>query len=106
MELIRNKTVAFHTLGCKLNYSETSTLSRLLESEGFEKREFDEPADVYVINRSCPRGIRPGSAVVISKKLPTQIRLKGSVTFSGDPTNQLYWVYINRDLNLPFRNIS
>src|SRR6266568_786870 len=50
MELVRNKTVAFHTLGCKLNYSETSTLSRLLESEGFEKREFDEPADVYVIN--------------------------------------------------------
>lgn len=50
MESVRNKTVAFHTLGCKLNYSETSTLSRLLESEGFEKREFDEPADVYVIN--------------------------------------------------------
>jgi len=50
MESIRNKTVAFHTLGCKLNYSETSTLSRLLESEGFEKREFDEQADVYVIN--------------------------------------------------------
>ncbi len=46
----RNKTVAFHTLGCKLNYSETSTLSRMLEKEGFEKREFDEPADVYVIN--------------------------------------------------------
>jgi threonylcarbamoyladenosine tRNA methylthiotransferase MtaB len=50
MEPIRNKTVAFHTLGCKLNYSETSTLSRLLESEGFEKKEFDELADVYVIN--------------------------------------------------------
>jgi threonylcarbamoyladenosine tRNA methylthiotransferase MtaB len=46
----QNKTVAFHTLGCKLNYSETSTLSRMLEKEGFEKREFDEPADVYVIN--------------------------------------------------------
>jgi len=44
------KTVAFHTLGCKLNYSETSTLSRLLEKEGFEKREFDDLADVYVIN--------------------------------------------------------
>ena len=44
------KTVAFHTLGCKLNYSETSTLSRLLEKEGFEKRDFDSPADVYVIN--------------------------------------------------------
>jgi len=50
MEPIRNKTVAFHTLGCKLNYSETSTLSRLLESEGFEKKGFDEQADVYVIN--------------------------------------------------------
>src|SRR5258707_3142481 len=47
---VRNKTVAFHTLGCKLNYSETSGLSRLLENEGFEKREFEEVADVYVIN--------------------------------------------------------
>mgnify|MGYP002654394358 FL=1 len=44
------KTVAFHTLGCKLNYSETSTLSRQMESEGFEKKEFDDLADVYVIN--------------------------------------------------------
>ncbi|HMI60918.1 MAG TPA: MiaB/RimO family radical SAM methylthiotransferase [Puia sp.] len=42
--------MAFHTLGCKLNYSETSGLSRLLEKEGFEKREFEEVADVYVIN--------------------------------------------------------
>jgi threonylcarbamoyladenosine tRNA methylthiotransferase MtaB len=50
MEEAANKTVAFHTLGCKLNYSETSSLSRLLENEGFVKREFDEPADVYVIN--------------------------------------------------------
>jgi threonylcarbamoyladenosine tRNA methylthiotransferase MtaB len=44
------KSVAFHTLGCKLNYSETSTLSRTLEQEGYEKRDFDEVADVYVIN--------------------------------------------------------
>lgn len=44
------KTVALHTLGCKLNFSETSTLHRLLENEGFEKRNFDEEADVYVIN--------------------------------------------------------
>jgi threonylcarbamoyladenosine tRNA methylthiotransferase MtaB len=44
------RTVAFHTLGCKLNFSETSTLSRMLESEGFKKKEFDELADVYVIN--------------------------------------------------------
>lgn len=44
------KTVAFHTLGCKLNFSETSTLSRTLESEGFLKKEFEDQADVYVIN--------------------------------------------------------
>jgi threonylcarbamoyladenosine tRNA methylthiotransferase MtaB len=44
------KSVAFHTLGCKLNFSETSTLSRMLENEGFEKKSFDELADVYVIN--------------------------------------------------------
>ncbi len=46
----RTKTVAFHTLGCKLNYSETSTLSRLLENEGFGKATFEGHADVYVIN--------------------------------------------------------
>ncbi len=44
------RTVAFHTLGCKLNFSETSTLSRMLENEGFEKTGFDDLADVYVIN--------------------------------------------------------
>ncbi len=44
------KTVAFHTLGCKLNFSETSGLSRLLADEGFGKKEFDEVADIYVIN--------------------------------------------------------
>jgi threonylcarbamoyladenosine tRNA methylthiotransferase MtaB len=44
------KTIAFHTLGCKLNFSETSALSRMLETEGFEKKGFEEQADVYVIN--------------------------------------------------------
>src|SRR5215472_17102650 len=44
------RTVAFHTLGCKVNFSETSTLSRMLEGEGFEKKEFEEHADIYVIN--------------------------------------------------------
>lgn len=44
------QTVAFHTLGCKLNYAETSSISRLMEQEGFEKREFTDHADVYVIN--------------------------------------------------------
>src|SRR6478672_11031252 len=44
------RSVAFHTLGCKLNFSETSTLSRQLEAEGFLKKEFEDIADVYVIN--------------------------------------------------------
>ncbi len=48
--MTKKRTVAFHTLGCKLNFSETSTLSRLLENEGFEKKQFEEMADVYVIN--------------------------------------------------------
>jgi len=48
--MAESRTVAFHTLGCKLNFSETSSLSRILENEGFEKKEFDEHADVYVIN--------------------------------------------------------
>jgi threonylcarbamoyladenosine tRNA methylthiotransferase MtaB len=46
----KQRTVAFHTLGCKLNFSETSTLSRQLEADGFLKKEFDDQADVYVIN--------------------------------------------------------
>jgi threonylcarbamoyladenosine tRNA methylthiotransferase MtaB len=46
----KQRSVAFHTLGCKLNFSETSTLSRTLEAEGFLKKEFEDKADVYVIN--------------------------------------------------------
>jgi threonylcarbamoyladenosine tRNA methylthiotransferase MtaB len=76
-----SKTVAFHTLGCKLNFSETSSLSRMLEQEGFQKKAFDEMADVYVINtcsvtdnadkecRQLVRGIQrksPESLVVIT----------------------------------------
>ncbi|HEX6335165.1 MAG TPA: tRNA (N(6)-L-threonylcarbamoyladenosine(37)-C(2))-methylthiotransferase MtaB, partial [Flavisolibacter sp.] len=75
------RTVAFHTLGCKLNFSETSTLARTLEAEGFRKKEFDEQADVYVINtcsvtenadRECRQLVRriqrkaPESFVVIT----------------------------------------
>ncbi len=44
------KSVAFHTLGCKLNYSETSSIQRLFEDNGFFVNEFDAGADVYVIN--------------------------------------------------------
>jgi threonylcarbamoyladenosine tRNA methylthiotransferase MtaB len=46
----KQRSVAFHTLGCKLNFSETSTISRMMEQEGFEKKSFSEVADVYVIN--------------------------------------------------------
>lgn len=44
------KKVAYYTLGCKLNFSETSTISRLFENSGFEKVAFQDKADVYVIN--------------------------------------------------------
>jgi len=46
----QGKSVAFHTLGCKLNFSETSTIARLFAEKGFQKKKFDEVADVYVIN--------------------------------------------------------
>jgi threonylcarbamoyladenosine tRNA methylthiotransferase MtaB len=44
------KSVAFYTLGCKLNFSETSSIQRKLLNSGFEKVDFNEGADVYVIN--------------------------------------------------------
>lgn len=44
------KTVAFHTLGCKLNFSETSTIARNLLDNGYQRVEFNQPSDVYVIN--------------------------------------------------------
>jgi len=44
------RKVAYYTLGCKLNFSETSTIARDLEKEGFKRVEFSEPADLYVIN--------------------------------------------------------
>lgn len=75
------KSIAFHTLGCKLNFSETSSLSRMMEQEGFVKKNFDEVADVYVLNtcsvtesadKECRQLVRrilrkaPQSAVVIT----------------------------------------
>jgi len=44
------RSIAFHTLGCKLNYAETSSLSALCERQGFEVLPFDQVADIYVIN--------------------------------------------------------
>ena len=61
------KTVAFHTLGCKLNYSETSSIGRLFEDAGYSEVAFKDPADIYVINtcsvtdfadRKCRKTVR------------------------------------------------
>ncbi len=45
-----HKTAAYHTLGCKLNFAETSTIARQLTGAGYQRVEFDQSADVYVIN--------------------------------------------------------
>ena len=45
-----SRTVAFYTLGCKLNYSETSTLGRLMEQKGYRSVDFQQGADIYIIN--------------------------------------------------------
>ncbi|SIR09042.1 MULTISPECIES: tRNA (N(6)-L-threonylcarbamoyladenosine(37)-C(2))-methylthiotransferase MtaB [unclassified Chryseobacterium] len=45
-----HRTAAFHTLGCKLNFAETSTIARQLTDAGYDKVSFDEKANVYVIN--------------------------------------------------------
>lgn len=50
METLLPKTAAFHTLGCKLNFAETSTIARQLTAAGYEKVSFDDRADIYVIN--------------------------------------------------------
>ena len=44
------KKVAFYTLGCKLNYSETSTISRKFEENGYQKVDFTDRPDIFIIN--------------------------------------------------------
>jgi threonylcarbamoyladenosine tRNA methylthiotransferase MtaB len=48
--ILNMKKVAFYTLGCKLNYSETSTIGRMFESRGYQKVEFNETPDIFIIN--------------------------------------------------------
>jgi threonylcarbamoyladenosine tRNA methylthiotransferase MtaB len=48
--MIQYKKVAFYTLGCKLNFSETSTISRLFEDAGFAKVDMEERPDIFVLN--------------------------------------------------------
>jgi len=79
--MFNGKTSAFYTLGCKLNFSETSTISRQLKEIGFLKNEFNDGADLFVINtcsvtenanKECRRIIRkakkisPNSLVVVT----------------------------------------
>ena len=79
--MFNNKKVAFYTLGCKLNFSETSTIGRQLVDIGFIKTDFDNKADLYIINtcsvtenanRECRRIIRkakknsPESFIVVT----------------------------------------
>lgn len=75
------RTVAFHTLGCKLNYSETSALARLFENSGYLPVKFEDGADIYVLNtcsvteqadKECKKIVRqalrrqPGAFVVVT----------------------------------------
>lgn len=50
MSNILTKSVAFHTLGCKVNHYETEAIWQLFKDEGYERKDFDHQADVYVIN--------------------------------------------------------
>lgn len=61
------RTVAFHTLGCKLNYAETSSVKRLFENDGYTVVPYDTEADVYILNtcsvtdnadRECRKSVR------------------------------------------------
>lgn len=77
---MQKKRIAFHTLGCKLNFSETSTISRQFGADDYELVDFDQQADVYVIHtcsvtaaaeRKCKASIRqavkrnPGASVAV-----------------------------------------
>ena len=79
--MLKTKSVSFYTLGCKLNFSETSTIGRQLADIGFTKTQFEKKADLYVINhcsvtekatRECGRisrkakRISPNSIVVVT----------------------------------------
>jgi len=62
------KKVAFHTLGCKLNFTETSTIARSLGEEKYERVPFDNPADIYVINTCSVTGAADRKCRQVIKK--------------------------------------
>src|SRR6187397_1494484 len=66
------KKVAFYTLGCKLNYSETSTISRMFEEKGYRKVDFTDSPDIFIINtcsvtenadKKCHKIVREARAI-------------------------------------------
>src|SRR5688500_8554184 len=66
------KKVAFYTLGCKLNYSETSTIARIFEQKGYKKVEFTDTPDIFIINtcsvtenadKKCHKIVREARAI-------------------------------------------
>ncbi len=66
------KKVAFYTLGCKLNYSETSTISRMFEEKGYKKVDFSDTPDIFIINtcsvtenadKKCHKVVREASSI-------------------------------------------
>ncbi|RAW01277.1 tRNA (N(6)-L-threonylcarbamoyladenosine(37)-C(2))-methylthiotransferase MtaB [Pseudochryseolinea flava] len=66
------KKVAFYTLGCKLNYSETSTISRMFEEKGYKKVDFNDTPDIFIINtcsvtenadKKCHKIVREARAI-------------------------------------------
>lgn len=66
------KKVAFYTLGCKLNYSETSTISRMFEQKGYKKTDFTDTPDIFIINtcsvtenadKKCHKIVREARAI-------------------------------------------
>ncbi|MBL7840258.1 MAG: tRNA (N(6)-L-threonylcarbamoyladenosine(37)-C(2))-methylthiotransferase MtaB [Cyclobacteriaceae bacterium] len=66
------KKVAFYTLGCKLNYSETSTISRMFEQKGYLKADFTDTPDIFIINtcsvtenadKKCHKIVREARAI-------------------------------------------
>ena len=91
------KKVAFHTLGCKLNFSETSTIARSCEDKGYEKVDFKAKADIYVINtcsvtenadKECKRLVRQVlnvnmEAYVVIIGCFAQLKPKEIATFKG-----------------------
>ncbi len=95
--MFKDKKAAFYTLGCKLNFSETSTIARQLADIGFSKTDFDSPADLYVINtcsvtenanRECRRIIRKAkrnspSAFIVATGCFAQLKPKEITAIEG-----------------------